>query len=208
MESITNWLQDWKETNRFLNLPKEKRKLVFYSEGLGTTSHLRPIIESVIKDFDYNVCFLTSDRKDILFEKTNSYVDSFFIGNGTSRPFLFPRMKAKVLVTTTPSIQSKQLKRGKNTHYIYTNHSPVSTHMVYQENAFDHFDTILCCGPHQVEEIQKRESLYHLKAKNLVKSGLPKLDKLLRISSGQSKDIADGKDDEEDRLQSPLVTKI
>ena len=181
MKSVKYWIDEWNETKRFLNIPVEKRNLVFYSEGPGTTSHLRPIIESITKEFKLQMFFISSDKKDILFENSNPYIESFFIGNGSARTFIFPRIESKVLITTTPSIQSKQLKKSKNTHYIYTNHSPVSTHMVYQENAFDNFDSFFCCGPHQFEEIKKRETLYNLKPKNLLKTGLPKLDMLLKI---------------------------
>tara|TARA_B100000686_G_C16793848_1_gene980761 strand:- start:248 stop:1381 length:1134 start_codon:yes stop_codon:yes gene_type:complete len=181
MKSLKTWLKEWNQTKIFLNLPLEERKIVFYSEGPGTTSHLRPIIECLTKTFNQNICFLTSDTNDILFEKPNPLVKSFFIGSGSARTFIFPRMKSKILITTTPNIQSKQLKKSDNTHYIYTNHSPVSTHMVYQENAFDDFDTFLCCGPHQYEEIKMRESIYKLKPKNLIKCGFPMLDHLLKI---------------------------
>ena len=182
MKSLKIWFKEWNQIKIFLNLPLRERKIVFYSEGPGTTSHLRPIIESLTKNFNQNICFLTSDINDILFEKPNPLVKTFFIGSGSARTFIFPRMESKILVTTTPNIQSKQLKKSVNTHYIYTNHSPVSTHMVYQENAFDDFDTFLCCGPHQYEEIKKRESIYNLKPKNLLKIGFPKIDDLLKIS--------------------------
>jgi len=43
--------------------------------------------------------------------------------------------------------------------------------MVYRYGAFDHYDSILCTGLHQIEEIRRNEKLYGLKTKNLVKTG-------------------------------------
>jgi CDP-glycerol glycerophosphotransferase (TagB/SpsB family) len=73
-----------------------------------------------------------------------------------------------------------QLKRSISpVHYIYLFHSMGSTHMVDFENSYDHYDTILCVGPHQVSEIRKRESLKNLKAKNLIEHGYARVEELM-----------------------------
>ena len=88
MKSLKIWFKEWNQIKIFLNLPLRERKIVFYSEGPGTTSHLRPIIESLTKNFNQNICFLTSDINDILFEKPNPLVKTFFIGSGSARTFI------------------------------------------------------------------------------------------------------------------------
>jgi YidC/Oxa1 family membrane protein insertase len=50
--------------------------------------------------------------------------------------------------------------------------------MQYRPAAFDHFDTVLCVGQFQIEEIRKREQLYHLPPKKLVNIGYHRLDRL------------------------------
>ena len=51
-----------------------------------------------------------------------------------------------------------ELKRSINpVHYVYLFHTLGSTHMVDHDNSYDHYDTILCAGPHQKKEIQIRE---------------------------------------------------
>ena len=52
--------------------------------------------------------------------------------------------------------------------------------MVYRRRAFDHFDSILCVGPHHQEEIRATEALYGLKSKILIEAGYGILDSILR----------------------------
>jgi YidC/Oxa1 family membrane protein insertase len=73
-----------------------------------------------------------------------------------------------------------QLKRSINpVHYIYLFHAMGSTHMVDFENSYDHYDTILCVGPHQMKEIRKREQQKGLPAKNLIPHGYGRVEELL-----------------------------
>ena len=44
-------------------------------------------------------------------------------------------------------------------HYVYLFHSLGSTHMADYANSYDHYDTILCAGPHHLREIRRREEL-------------------------------------------------
>ena len=55
-----------------------------------------------------------------------------------------------MLVTQLLDLTIKDLKRSVHpVHYVYMFHSLISTHMADHENSFDHYDTILCAGPHQ-----------------------------------------------------------
>jgi YidC/Oxa1 family membrane protein insertase len=55
--------------------------------------------------------------------------------------------------------------------------------MVFQKSAFDHFDSIFCVGPYQIQELRATEQLYSLKQKNLVECGYGLIDKLIRSRS-------------------------
>jgi len=63
--------------------------------------------------------------------------------------------------------------------YIYVHHSIVSSHMVYNQKAFDNFDVILCVGEHHYNETRRNESVNNLKKKELLKCGYPKIDLLI-----------------------------
>lgn len=51
--------------------------------------------------------------------------------------------------------------------------------MVYRNAAFDHFDVILCAGPHHAREIRAIEALHGLAPKQLVAHGYGRLDAIL-----------------------------
>ena len=64
------------------------------------------------------------------------------------------------MVLTMLDLGNFQLKRSLHpVHYVYVFHSMGSTHMVDHENSYDHYDSLLCVGPHHVEEIRRREQL-------------------------------------------------
>ena len=52
--------------------------------------------------------------------------------------------------------------------------------MCARKGAFDHFDTVLCAGPHQIDEIRETEAMYDLPPKNLVPCGYGLLDNLVK----------------------------
>jgi len=52
--------------------------------------------------------------------------------------------------------------------------------MVYRHGAFDHYDSILCCGSHQVEEIRRYEKLNDLPPKRLVEAGYYRLERIYK----------------------------
>jgi YidC/Oxa1 family membrane protein insertase len=111
-------------------------------------------------------------------------VKAFYIGTGTIRRLLFATMQAKLVVMKMPNLETYYIKRSPNVdHYVYTHHSMVSCHMVYREQAFDHFDSILCVGPHHIDEIREREKQIGLPAKELIKHGYGRLGKLLESAN-------------------------
>jgi len=66
--------------------------------------------------------------------------------------------------------------------------------MVYRYGAFDHYDSILCCGPHQVREIRRHEDLNGLPPKRLVEAGYYRLEQIYeanqKYSSERSASVA------------------
>ena len=54
------------------------------------------------------------------------------------------------------------------------------------KGAFDHFDSIFCVGPHQIQEFHAIEKLYNLKQKNLVECGHSLFDKLIKLRSSST----------------------
>jgi YidC/Oxa1 family membrane protein insertase len=96
-------------------------------------------------------------------------------------------LDANVLATSTPDLHTLYLKRSIHpVHYAYLHHSLVSSHMIYTKEAFRHFDTIFCVGPHHVHETRAAEEAFNWREKNLVKHGYGRLDQLLLTANSNA----------------------
>jgi hypothetical protein len=164
----------------FSQLPRCKRRLVFYSEGKNYWVHLEGLIRELLRSGEIGVCYLSSGRDDPGLLVEHSCYRSYWIGEGSIRDWLFQNMDADVMVMTMPDLHQYQVKRSKNpVHYVYVQHSLVSLHMIYRGGAFDHFDTIFCSGEHHMKEIRAMEEVYRLPEKNLVRHGYGRLDSII-----------------------------
>ena len=148
---------------------RKKKDVIVYAES----SNYHPYLEGLIHQLNGNVSYITSDIEDLHLRGP----DAFYLSK------LFPAFMAvancKVFIMTLTDLNSFHIRRSfQPVHYIYVFHSPISTHMIYRQEAFDHYDSILCVGPHQVEEIRKREKLYGLKPKRLIETGYYRLERL------------------------------
>ena len=174
--------KEQKELEKFNQLDLDERSIVFYSES---SVLLYPYAEQIIKELekrDQKICYVTSSKDDPIFKNENKKIKVFYIGDGSIRSKFFWELKAKVLITTMPDLENYWIKRSIAfpVHYIYLFHSMNSTHMEFKKGAFDHFDSIFCVGPYQIQELRATEQLYNLKQKNLVECGYGLLDKLLK----------------------------
>jgi len=178
--------KDDNDIEKFNELDLDERSIVFYSES---SVILYPYVEEIIRELqnrDQKVCYLTSSKDDPILKNKNENIRVFYIGDSElGKMNFFLRLKAKMLIMTMPDLGSYHIKRSKEfpVHYIYTFHSMNSTHMEFQKDAFDEFDSIFCVGPYQVQELRATEQLYNLKRKNLVECGYGLLDKLLKLRS-------------------------
>ena len=177
------------DIEKFNELDLDERSIVFYSES---SVILYPYVEEIIKELqnkDQKICYLTSSRHDPILKNKNENIKVFYIGDSELEKMnFFLRLKARILIMTMPDLGAYHIKRSKEfpVHYIYTFHSMNSTHMEFQKDAFDQFDSIFCVGPYQVQELRATEQLYNLKQKNLVECGYGLLDKLIKLRSSFS----------------------
>jgi len=176
---LKNIFKQWKEYQSFQNLHASKKRIVFYAEDNSSWVYFEPIIKALIMQ-GHIVNYVISSKPDQSLENLSSNLNIFWIGERSLRTIFFKTLESDVVIMTMPDLNTFYIKRSIHpVHYIYVHHSLVSTHMVYRKNAFDHFDTIFCCGPHHLNEIRKHESQLGLKAKNLVSHGYGRLDSIL-----------------------------
>lgn len=164
----------------FMQLPRERRRVVFYSEGPPYWTHLQGLLERFLDVADVPVCYFGSVQGDPGLSFSHPNLQTFLIDEGWVRDWFFANVDTDLMVMTMPDLHQYQLKRSRhNVHYVYAQHSLVSQHMAYKPGAFDHFDTIFCAGPHHVAEIRALEEQRGTRAKNLVEHGYQRLDEIL-----------------------------
>ncbi|MBJ90841.1 MAG: CDP-glycerol--glycerophosphate glycerophosphotransferase [Woeseia sp.] len=168
---------------RLQSLPQSRRYLSFYSEGPAYWVHLEPLVRHLLSDHKIPLCYFSSSPDDPGLNIVKEHGETFLIGDGAVRTVLFKSFPPGVLVMTMPDLENFHIKRSVHpVHYVYVQHSMVSTHMVYRSTAFDHFDTVFCAGPHHVAETRAREQLMGLPKKQLIEHGYGRLDNIMAMA--------------------------
>lgn len=177
---IKRFLYEYRGLKAFKAVPLAQRKLVFYTESEGCWTYFEPIFNALTNKDKMSVLYVTTSLTDPFLQQPPLGLQAFYVGDGSVRTMFFAGLEADVLLMTMPDLQTFHIKRSPYpVKYVYLHHSLVSTHMVYRPAAFDHFDTILCAGPHHVEETRAREQLLGLPAKELIEHGYGRLDSIL-----------------------------
>jgi len=162
---------------RFKRLSVQDRAIVFYAEHSGYYPSFEGIIKELTDEYDRTLCYITSDRHDPILNNSDPRIKTFYLNR--LLPFFMAFVDCKVFVMTLTDLNKFHLKRSINpVHYVYVFHALVSTHMAYRYGAFDHYDCILCAGPHQVKEIRQHEKLNNLPLKTLVEAGYYRLERI------------------------------
>jgi hypothetical protein len=174
--------QDWKSLRRFQKLPPRDRSIVFYSETHQDWHHLQPLIDFLVARLSRTVCHVTSEPTAPL-PSAPGADHTFRIRAGALCTWFFQTIKADVMVLTMLDLNNFHLKRSVHpVHYAYVFHSMGSTHMVDHANSYDHYDSLLCVGPHHVAEIRRREELHRLPPKHLFAHGYSRLERLVALA--------------------------
>lgn len=170
----------WNGWRQFKSLPWEWRNIVFYSESGQDWHQFSGLIEQLNGRLGRRLTYVTSDRQDPGLRRKHSNYRAVHIPEGLFLTIFFQVNQSDLFVLTMMDLQNLQLKRSLHpVHYVYLFHSMGSTHMVDNENSFDHYETLFCTGPHQVREIRRREELKGLPPKHLFDYGHPRLEEVI-----------------------------
>lgn len=173
-------LRYWNDYRRFTRQPAVERNLVLYAESGQDWHHFQPVVLELIGAHGLRLCYVSSDPADPGLHRADPRIRPFCIGKGWLRTWFFQFLQADVLLTQLVDLQVLNLRRSIHpVHYVFMNHSLVSTHVADREDSYDHYDTILCAGPHQLREIRRREELAGLPPKELVPHGYHRVEQLL-----------------------------
>ena len=167
---------------RFMNTVD--KHIVFYSERSGFWKYFEGYIRYLLEHGSGNIHYITNDPDDAIFEraKTEPRLHPYYIGEKKCIT-AFMKMDCDVFVSTLEDLDVYYLKKSlvrSDVEYVFTFHHMTSTTMTCTPHAYDHSDTLLCVGPHQVAELRRAEELYSLPERNLVKVGYALLDNNIR----------------------------
>jgi YidC/Oxa1 family membrane protein insertase len=172
---------------RFAALPPAQRRFVVYSEGAGSWPHLGPVVDAWLQREAGPVAYVSSSVDDPGVHLQHPALSAHVIGDGHLRTLFFSSLQAELLLMTMPDLQTFHIKRSARTRqYAYLHHSLVSSHMAYRSGAFDHFDAVLCAGPHHVDELRALEAQGGLAARQLLPHGYGRLDTLLAAARDEA----------------------
>ena len=159
--------------NIIIELRNIKPKFIFFSENKSYQKYSKPIIDVLCEEYPNQVYYFSIDQEDKIYDKR---VKNYFISYLLIK-FFFNSVNTENMFLTLTDLGNHFIKKNKKVDkYIYYFHSPISTTKSYTPKAFDNYDTIMCNGNFQIEEIKARETLKNLKKKELIPTGYFYLD--------------------------------
>ncbi len=158
---------------------KRLRTLVFFGESGIFYRYYEDYIEYICAHSDLDICYISSDTEDPIFNSANKRIKPFYIKNSLATAFA--RLDCRVLVIATPDLNSSAVKRAPDpVKHVYAFRGIASVHQAYRKNAFDHYDALLCVAQYQISELRKMEELYRLPVKDLILTGYPLVERIYR----------------------------
>ncbi len=138
-----------------------------------------PIIKELSR-YGLSTTFFTMYERDPSFEPLPQGVAHRAIAPGLLGYAYLNNVDAKLLVTTTPQLDVMTFRRSRRVqHYVIVQHALGESRYV-RPYAYDYFDTVMCCGPILESNIRRMESLRAARPKQLLRTGLPHYEELLK----------------------------
>jgi YidC/Oxa1 family membrane protein insertase len=175
-----SFFREWRAYRAFRALPRAERRIVFLAESHQDWHHFKPVLDHLTGPLGETVLYVCADAGDPAMHQQLPRIRAFCVGKGLPRIWFCQFVEADVLVTQILDLGNLELKRSVHpVQYVFMAHSLTSTHMADRADSYDHYDTILMCGPHMEREIRRREEMQGLPAKRLVPHGYGRLDELI-----------------------------
>lgn len=190
LNSLQGAKSKWWKPNPLVKREKEDYKrffsimdkhIVFYSEGSGFYKYFRGAIEYLLAHSDIYIHYVTNDPNDQIFKiaQEEPRIFPYYISEKRAIT-LFMKMDADVVVTTLGDLDNFYIKKSyvrDDIEYVYMFHHTTSMDMTSTVGEYDNYDTLLCTGPHQIEEMRQIEDIRGIKRKNLVGAGYDLIDR-------------------------------
>lgn len=176
--------------------------IVVYSEGSQYWNVFLPIIRELDKK-GAQLLYLSSSEDDpgLKFESEN--ISTQFIGKDYSAYYILNRLKANLVLMTTPGLGVLQIKRSKDVnHYCFITHSAGNCAR-YKAHGIDYYDSILVGGYSDKDNILELESKRGTQKKQIEIIGCTYLDVLREKLNNENFDSIFNNNREKTILLSP-----
>ncbi|MBQ6302731.1 MAG: CDP-glycerol glycerophosphotransferase family protein [Clostridiales bacterium] len=156
---------------------KDMFPICIFSEGKRYWSVFRPVCDEFEKR-QKDIWYLTASPDDPALNAGYKYVHAVFIGEGNKAISRMNLIKAKVVLSTTPSLDVFQWKRSKTASwYVHIPHA-ANDITLYKMFGLDFYDAILLSGQYQIDQIRRLEEARGIPPKDLKLAGIPYMDKM------------------------------
>lgn len=154
---------------------KKRIPFVIFSDSKRYWNVFEPICDEFERRQE-ELVYYTASPDDPALQKAYHYISCEFIGEGNKAFAKLNMLSADVLLSTTPGLDVYQWKRSRDVScYVHIPHA-ASDITLYRMFGIDYYDTILCSGKYQLQQIRQLEELRHLPPKELVLTGITYLD--------------------------------
>ena len=158
---------------------ENQHNIVIFNEGKIYWNTFKPVVEALLKKkaiFSY----YTMDINDPCLEMDEVNMNNRYIGNGTRAFVKISKLKADIVLSTTPNIgtegypvaRSKSIKKLVHVFHAFDDSA------CYHRGSLDNYDAVMLVGEFQKPSIRKLENLRGLPPKELCEAGLPYFDVL------------------------------
>lgn len=157
-------------------------RLMIYSESNGFYKYFADMIDYICENSDLEIHYVTSDPNDRIFDDPREQIKSYYVASDRRLVPLFMRLDCDMCVMTMPDLEKYHIKRSRvrnDIEYLYVMHGVGSYVMPLRKGALDWYDSVLCIGIDNENEIRDTEKLYGTKPKLLIEAGYPLIDRMI-----------------------------
>lgn len=190
-------------------LPDSKKtekhhSIVLFNEGKSYWNTFKPVIEKLLEN-NQPFTYYTMDIEDPCLTIANRLMDNRYIGDGSIAYSKIGHLSADIVLSTTPNIGTKGFPIPRSKHiqklvHVFHAFDDLAT---YYKGSLDHYDAVLLVGEFEIPLIRKLEELRSLPAKELIPSGLPYMDDLLKKAKHNAEGFAGVTEKEKKSFNNP-----
>lgn len=160
-------------------LEENQHNIVIFNEGKIYWNTFKPVVEALLRK-NAIFSYYTMDINDPCLEMDEANMNNRYIGNGTRAFVKISKLKADIVLSTTPNIgtegypvaRSKSIKKLVHVFHAFDDSA------CYHRGSLDNYDAVMLVGEFQKPSIRKLENLRGLPPKELYEAGLPYFDVL------------------------------